>query len=296
MNIVIVDLIGLEFHGDTLKEKGLGGSESAVIHMSRELQKLGLEVTIYCKCNKPGVYNGVLYRNLDKMNEDHNKYDIMISMRSCVPFIPLYMRQEVIDKTGHDMLITSNLVKNSKYKVVWMHDIFCIGDDYLEMLLTEGFVNEVFTLSDWHTSHVSNLVSENEFSKRNYAVIKNKIFQTRNGVACYIDEVDITKKDKNLFVYNASITKGMEPLLEACWPRIKELIPSAKLIIVGGYYKWPNQYMGPEEARYNDFVNKYEGVMDIHFKNSRTHSTNVMQKLQQQMVRKAASYITRIWS
>jgi hypothetical protein len=36
------------------------------------------------------------------------------------------------------------------------------------------------------------------------------------------------------------------------------------------------------------------GVMDIHFKNSRTHSTNTMQKSQQDMVKKAAEYIKNI--
>lgn len=39
--------------------------------------------------------------------------------------------------------------------------------------------------------------------------------------------------------------------------------------------------------------NGASGVMDIHFKNSRTHSTNVVQKVQQDMVKKAAEYISR---
>ena len=37
--------------------------------------------------------------------------------------------------------------------------------------------------------------------------------------------------------------------------------------------------------------NGCNGVMDIHFKNSRTHSTNVMQTSQQNMVNKSATYI-----
>ena len=37
--------------------------------------------------------------------------------------------------------------------------------------------------------------------------------------------------------------------------------------------------------------NGASGVMDIHFKNSRTHTTNTMQKSQQDMVKKAAEYI-----
>lgn len=40
--------------------------------------------------------------------------------------------------------------------------------------------------------------------------------------------------------------------------------------------------------------NGASGVMDIHFKNSRTHSTNTKQKSQQDMVKKAAEYIKNI--
>ena len=40
--------------------------------------------------------------------------------------------------------------------------------------------------------------------------------------------------------------------------------------------------------------NGASGVMDIHFKNSRTHSTNVVQKVQQDMVKKAAAYIEKM--
>ena len=42
--------------------------------------------------------------------------------------------------------------------------------------------------------------------------------------------------------------------------------------------------------------NGISGHMDIHFKNSRTHGTNVVQKVQQDMVKKAANYIATIYN
>lgn len=42
--------------------------------------------------------------------------------------------------------------------------------------------------------------------------------------------------------------------------------------------------------------NGINGHMDIHFKNSRTHGTNVVQKVHQDMVKKAADYITKLES
>jgi len=41
--------------------------------------------------------------------------------------------------------------------------------------------------------------------------------------------------------------------------------------------------------------NGMDGHMDIHFKNSRTHGTNVVQKSQQDMVKKAAEYIAKMY-
>lgn len=40
--------------------------------------------------------------------------------------------------------------------------------------------------------------------------------------------------------------------------------------------------------------NGCNGVMDIHFKNSRTHTTNIVQKSQQDMVKKAAAFLASI--
>ena len=67
MKIAFLDTIGLTYNGDTLNEKGLGGSESAMILLTKELAKIGFDVTIYCRCDKPGTYDNVLYKNLSEL-------------------------------------------------------------------------------------------------------------------------------------------------------------------------------------------------------------------------------------
>ena len=47
MKVCFVDILGLTYDGSTLSKRGLGGSESALIHMARELVKLGVEVNVY---------------------------------------------------------------------------------------------------------------------------------------------------------------------------------------------------------------------------------------------------------
>ena len=58
-SIAILDLIGLVYDGDTLSKRGLGGSESAVILISKELAKLGFPITVFNACqdddSRPGI-------------------------------------------------------------------------------------------------------------------------------------------------------------------------------------------------------------------------------------------------
>src|SRR5690606_34771634 len=110
----------------------------------------------------------------------------------------------------------SNIMSDAKYKVCWMHDTFLEGDQYLEQFLLEGRIDKVFTLSDFHTTYVSTCVHGN---KRMFEVMKPYVWQTRNGIVKHKDWVDVLQKDPTLFVYNASVTKGMIPLVEKIWPK-----------------------------------------------------------------------------
>ena len=49
MKIAIIDTLGLCYCGDTISKQGLGGSESAVIYISKELARLGFDVTVIDK-------------------------------------------------------------------------------------------------------------------------------------------------------------------------------------------------------------------------------------------------------
>lgn len=224
MKLAIIDLLGLTYDGDTLKKRGLGGSESAVILMSHELSKIGFDVTVYNHCidseAKPGTYNNVKYIDHSQFKDDVT-YDIVISSRSVFPFF-------ATNKYG-------SVCSRAKHKVVWMHDTFCEGDQNIEDMLNRGFIDELFTLSDFHSTYVLNC---DHGQKRNFEVLKNKVFMTRNGAVKHIKEIDLKKKDPDHFVYNASVTKGLTPLLEDIWPEVKKNIPNAKLTVIGGYYRF----------------------------------------------------------
>jgi len=263
MKLAIIDTLGLCYDGSTLSKRGLGGSESAVILMSQELSKIGFDVTVYNDCIhdgcEPGLYDRVLYRPLAQV-EIAMSYDVVIASRSVAAFAPKEMVNNF--KSFGPLPNFEPLMKAAGHKVLWMHDTFCDGDQFIEPFLLDGRINEVFTLSDFHTSYVGNC---DHGRKRMFETMKNFIFQTRNGIIRYIDWVDVTKKDPNLFVYNASVSKGMTPLVEKVWPKVKEKIPAAKLKIIGGFYKFRDDHGPDEQEKKFHELEKLDKQYDINF-------------------------------
>jgi glycosyltransferase involved in cell wall biosynthesis len=226
MHIAIVDVLGSPYDGSTASKRGLGGSESAVIFIARELVKLGMNVTVFNDCTSmdasPGTYDSVRYESVETVagyNDLDWQYDVVISSRSVNPF-----------------------VNSSKYympgakNILWLHDTFCDGDELVEQLVVNGRIDEVWTLSDWHTNYISQC---NHGTKRMMEVLKRKIWQTRNGVNIYRD-VDFQKKDPNHFVFNAAVNKGMKTLLEDIWPKMRDYNHDLHLTVIGGAYPLKN--------------------------------------------------------
>lgn len=263
MKICFIDIIGLSYDGETLSKRGLGGSESAVILIAKELIKLGISVTVFNSCVdtdcNPGIYDGVIYKPLNEIQNCNDIFDVVISSRTVIPFVP----PKYWNDFNPNPIIFSNIIKNAKQKIVWMHDTFCSGDQLLEEFLVEGHIDEIFTLSDFHTTYVTNCSHGN---KRNFEVLKNKVFMTRNGVVKHKNQVDISNKDKDLFVYNASVTKGMLPLVKNIWPEIKKHIPTAKLKVIGGFYRFKNGEPDEQEKTWRELIaNPLYSTLNVDF-------------------------------
>ncbi len=251
LNILFIDEVGIPFNGATLYNRGLGGSESAIILLSQELVKIGFGVTVLnhsiTKNSNSGIFDNVIYYDFSELDKLSTHYDIVISSRSAKPFLPSPNNPY-------------KFISNTTYKIVWLHDTFCEGDEYLENLLVTNHINEIFTLSDFHTNYILNA---NHGRKRQYEVLKNKVFQTRNGAQKHPVSYN---KNKNNFVYNSSITKGLIPLLTDIWPTIKQNIPSANLTVIGGYYDLPNNdYNEAKEKLLSFKKNNYYKSLDITF-------------------------------
>ena len=241
MKLAIIDIIGIPYDGNTIDNQGLGGSESAVTLMARELNNLGFLVTVFNNCGidhaQAGNYDGVVYRPLNDLALDH-EFNIVISSRTIIPFTKPEDYHRLGDGRAmpfQPMNLYDRIVSKAEMRILWMHDTFCLGDNLIEELAVANRITDIFTLSDFHLTYVANC---HHGRRRNFEVLKRKLFITRNGARNYKKEVDIKAKDPNLFVYNASVTKGMVPLVKEIWPRVKAHIPSARLIVIGGYYRF----------------------------------------------------------
>jgi glycosyltransferase involved in cell wall biosynthesis/2-polyprenyl-3-methyl-5-hydroxy-6-metoxy-1,4-benzoquinol methylase len=191
---------GLQFNGDTIKDTALGGSESAVIYMARELAKLNNDVTVYCHCDKPGIYDNVDYRNLDNyFNDDKSQFDVLIISRFT------------------DLLAQS---LDSKLNILWCHDI---GVENMNYAL--GTIDRIFCLSQYHK----------DLYKNQYNIQPSDyIWKTSNGYDQTIPSKNLDyNQKKNNYIYASRPERGLKLLLEKIWPRIVQNNPDAILNLCG---------------------------------------------------------------
>lgn len=88
--------------GNTIYEQPLGGSESAVIYLARELARRGHQVTVFASGN-PGTYEGVTYLHYTSFVPTPGLCDVIVASR------------------WPDLL--NSLPDYPARKVLWMHDM-----------------------------------------------------------------------------------------------------------------------------------------------------------------------------
>lgn len=74
---------GIEFDGDSMATRPLGGAESAVVDLTRELARRGHDVVVWNKCRKAKVTDGVVWTPLSD-NPEHSgmgRADLYIANR-----------------------------------------------------------------------------------------------------------------------------------------------------------------------------------------------------------------------
>lgn len=175
---------------------GIGGSEEAVVYVSRELTKLGKKVTVYCSCGEmAGTYEGVEYKEYFEFNP-RDKFNVLIAWR-------------------HN-IFTQDI--EAKKRIIWLHDV-PDQDGFPEDSLVN--IDKIMVLSNYHKSLLPKHIPE------------EKIFVSANGINIADFNV-IAERNPKRMIYTSSYDRGLQHLL-VMWADIKKAVPQAELHIFYGW-------------------------------------------------------------
>lgn len=215
----------------SLKE-GIGGSEEAIIRISKWLTKLGYKVVVFAKPG-PNVgtdENGVMWRNYWDCNLD-DEFDIFVAWRA--PFI--------FDKK----------IKARK-SYLWLHDVMEEGEFTPERIAN---FTKCILLSKYHRSLFPMIPEE-------------KVLMSGNGIdPAEFEEYDgKIERDPHKILYASSHVRGLAYLYEI-WPEVKKAVPDATLDVYYGRGSYDAVHKGnPERMKWMDDMmmkaEQLEGVTD----------------------------------
>jgi glycosyltransferase involved in cell wall biosynthesis len=194
----------------SLNEEGIGGSETALVHMARELSNLGHSVEVYCDVNKEGYYDDVKYIHYDAIdllpkNEDAPpavECDIFVSSRKLNVF-------------------EAN-IKAAK-KILWLHDTTA-GPAIPVVARNLSRADLILCVSKWHARLV-------QFNYPFYD--PDRILATQNGIDPLLFAEEPVKKGQRL-IYSSSPDRGLSVAI-ALFEKIRKEIPEAELHVYYGF-------------------------------------------------------------
>jgi tetratricopeptide (TPR) repeat protein len=182
-------------------DKGIGGSEEAVVHLSKEFVKLGYEVTVYNNCGSEGIFDGVSYLNHTRLNPKDN-FNILVGWR-CNPF--------------------AYGIK-ARRSLIWVHDLpnFSFTEENVKQF------DKIIMLSEYHKSLLSEIVPE------------DKVYVSTNGLVPedYVG-LDTTHREPHRIIYASSYDRGLETILNN-WGDIRKAVPDAELHCYYGWNTYDN--------------------------------------------------------
>lgn len=212
-------------------EKGIGGSEEAVIRISRELSDLGYKVTVYgTPGEEAGMDGKVEYKHYWEFSRK-DTFDIFISWRN----------PELFDEP----------VKARK-SYLWLHDV----------MDKEEFIEE-------RINNLTKVIFVSQYHRDLYPFIpEEKCLVSGNGITPedFIEADGKYERDPHKIVYMSSHVRGLE-LIYKVWPKVKKAVPDATLDI---FYGWASYVAvnknNPERMQWKENMQmqeqKLEGVTD----------------------------------
>ncbi|RLC35881.1 hypothetical protein DRH27_06145, partial [Candidatus Falkowbacteria bacterium] len=226
---------GYEDWGAHTLDKGMGGSEEAVVYLSREFAKLGYSVTVYNHVNEEHIDDVTDYANPPK----NLARDIPMHFVTYKPW------RQFDERDQFDTLVVWRSPKyadglKAKTKIIDLHDI-----------LTPGHVQPrndaiYFVKSEYHRSLYPDTPDDN------FKIIGNGLKKS---------QFELPQPDPNHKVgYFSAYYRGLETLLRM-WPSIRKEVPDATLDVYYGWESWVK--INGEDEFYQRMEAKFDIVKDM---------------------------------
>lgn len=194
-----------EWNPEMAKTKGIGGSEEAVINLSKEWVKLGYNVTVYNSCgNQPMTCDGVKYEPFWAYNPN-DKVDITIAWR-------------------HPRLAEYDI--NSTKLYIDLHDVIQEGE-FTEKRLKK--IDKIFVKTKFHRSLFHNIADEK------FEIIPN-------GQDFELFENLKTKKKNPYLLINTSSPERSMDVLPKLFKEVKKQVPEAQCKWAYGFEIFDNAH------------------------------------------------------
>lgn len=217
--VIMTGDTALDAWGPWSLKEGIGGSEEAIIRLSRQLSRLGYKVVVY---GKPGPNtgldeSGVMWRNYWECNLYEDEFDIFVAWRA--PFIferPIKARKSYL----------------------WLHDVMEPGE------FTENRIKnftKCIVLSKYHRGLFPMIPDE-------------KILLSGNGIDPEEFEAldGKVERDPHRLIYTSSHVRGLAYAYEI-WPEVKKAVPEATLDVYYGRQSYDAVHKGnPERMKWMD--------------------------------------------
>lgn len=212
-------------------DEGIGGSEEAIIRISKHLTDLGYKVVVFGKPGaNAGLYDGVMWRNFWECNLE-DTFDVFIGWRN-----PSLFEKDI----------------KARKRYLWLHDVMEVGE------FTDGRLSnldKVMVLSKYHRSLFPNIPDD-------------KIMMSANGIdpADFEELEDTVERDPHKVFYGSSHVRGLAYLYEI-WPEVKAEVPEATLDVYYGRGSYDAVHRGnPERLKWMDDMmmkaEELDGVTD----------------------------------
>ena len=221
MKFVFLAHMTTAFSGKTAEQKPMGGSESALFYLTRELARRGHAVTVFNNCgDEAGIYDGVEFIPFTTLHDvvfysQKHKIDIFISFRYLPAFLfPIRAKKRIW--WGHD-----------DFSNVWYHGfpLNIFGSAFLRLagFLTRKLCDELFVVSTWL----------GDICQKYLHFPKARIFVIRNGIYLPHFENLNMPRDPYRLIYSSVPDRGLDILLKI-FPKIKAAVPLATLSVFCG--------------------------------------------------------------